>query len=285
MIIDIEPGACHPKAMFDHHIALWNLTPDGDPIVTFGARLLPVRRGDELAMLKIATESEEKHGGVLMTWWDGEGAARVHASDGDALLLERATGRRSLAEYAHNGRDDEATRILCEAIAALHAPRSKPLPELIPLPVWFRELETTAATHGGLLVRSVEAARALLADPREVGVLHGDVHHENVLDFGPRGWLAIDPKRLYGERGFDYANIFCNPDVGDPPSARRVATVPERFVRRLEIVVEESGLDRRRLLDWIVAWAGLSAAWFIGDGTDPDIDFRIAELAIAERDR
>ncbi|MGL1446713.1 aminoglycoside phosphotransferase family protein, partial [Vibrio parahaemolyticus] len=39
-----------------------------------------------------------------------------------------------------------------------------------------------------MLSRCAETARALLDDPREVGVLHGDLHHDNVLDFGPRGW-------------------------------------------------------------------------------------------------
>jgi len=24
-------------------------------------------------------------------------------------------------------------------------------------------------------------------------VLHGNIHHRNILDFGARGWLAIDP--------------------------------------------------------------------------------------------
>ena len=76
-------------------------------------------------------------------------------------------------------------------------------------------------THGGILARCAEAARALLSEPREVGVLHGDLHHDNVLDFGVRGWLAIDPKRLVGERGFDFANIFTNPDArrSDPSVA------------------------------------------------------------------
>lgn len=44
-------------------------------------------------------------------------------------------------------------------------------------------------------------------------VLHGDVHHGNVLNFGARGWLAIDPRGLVGERAFDHANLLCNPDV------------------------------------------------------------------------
>jgi len=33
------------------------------------------------------------------------------------------------------------------------------------------------------------------AAPREVGVLYGDLHHGNVLNFDAHGWLAIDPKR------------------------------------------------------------------------------------------
>jgi streptomycin 6-kinase len=202
--------------------------------------------------------------------------------DGDALLLERAEGSRSLTAYARQGRDDEATRILCAVIAELHDPRGKPLPELVPLPVWFEALEPAAAVHGGILARSADAARSLLADPRDVGVLHGDVHHDNVLDFGVRGWLVIDPKRLEGERGFDYANIFSNPDMGGggPP----VATVPERFARRLGIVTELSGLDRGRLLRWILAYSGLSAAWCIGDNQSPEIDLRIAALAAAAID-
>jgi aminoglycoside/hydroxyurea antibiotic resistance kinase len=54
-------------------------------------------------------------------------------------------------------------------------------------------------------------------------VLHGDLHHGNVLDFGLRGWLAIDPKGLLGERGFDFANIFTNPISPIRGAASRVA--------------------------------------------------------------
>jgi streptomycin 6-kinase len=269
--------------MFDDYLALWNLTPDGEPVMTAGARLLPVRAGEQAAMLKVATEPEERFGGMLMAWWEGDGAARVLAMQGDAILLERAEGRRSLGDLARDDRDDEATRIICGVVARLHAPRARPLPNLIPLPVWFRGLEPAGATFGGVLARAAAAARGLLGAPQGVGVLHGDIQHGNILDFGARGWLAIDPKRLQGERGFDYANLFCNPDLADP--SRPVATCPQRFARWLEIVVERAGLERRRLLQWIVAWTGLSAAWLIADGRSPKIDLRIGELALAEIDR
>lgn len=178
---------------------------------------------------------------------------------------------------------DEACRKLCAVAARLHAPRAKPIVELIPLSRWFRELEPAAANHGGILTRCAETACALLAEPRDVAVLHGDLHHGNVLDFGARGWLAIDPKGLIGERGFDFANIFTNPDLDCP--TRPFAIRPDRFLRRLDIVTGAAKLERKRLLRWILAWTGLSAAWFLGDGDPAAVDLQIAELAAAELDR
>jgi streptomycin 6-kinase len=97
--------------------------------------------------------------------------------------------------------------------------------------------------------------------------------------------LAIDPKRLVGERGFDFANIFTNPDLDDPTWP--VATKPGCFARRLAVVTEAARLDRQRLLCWILAWTGLSASWFLGDGNSDfaAIDLHVAELAAAELDR
>ena len=180
--------------MFDEYLRRWRLTPDGDPIVTHSSRLLPVRRDGAPAMLKIAVEAEEKRGGLLMAWWDGQGAARVLAQDGKALLLERAEGKDSLLDMAVNGRDDEASRIICAVIARLHAPRGPPPPDLIPLARWFQDLAPAAAAHGGILTLCTATSRRLLDSPQDVVVLHGDIHHGNILDFGPRGWLAIDPK-------------------------------------------------------------------------------------------
>ncbi|HEX6040392.1 aminoglycoside phosphotransferase family protein [Longimicrobium sp.] len=258
--------------MFDEHLARWGLIPDGEPITTHSSRLLPVLWGGEPAMLKVAHAPEERAGARLMAWWAGEGAARVLAHAGDALLLERATGAGSLAEMARGGRDDQATRILCAAAARLHAPRDRPTPELVPLARWFRALEPAAAAHGGTLLRSLQAARELLADPRDVTVLHGDLHHGNVLDFGARGWLAIDPKGLMGERTFDFANLFLNPEP-------RIALAPGRLARQVDVVADAAMVECGRLLRWIVAWSGLSAAWSLEDGDDPAFAVAVAEVA------
>ena len=261
--------------MFDRYLKRWNLTCDGVPIVTHSSDLLPVRQDGRPAMLKIAREAKERRGANLMTWWDGDGAARVLSRDGDAILLERATGNRSLTAMVHDGQDVEASRILCTVAARLHAPRNTPLPDLIPLSAWFADLELAAARYGGMFRHSAAVARHLLAAPQAVCILHGDVHHGNVLDFGERGWLAIDPKGPIGERGFDFANIFRNPDFD-------AATSPGRLARQASVVAEAARLDRTRLLRWILAYSGLSAAWTIGDGGDATPALTVAEIAAAQ---
>src|SRR5829696_7355352 len=56
-------------------------------------------------------------------------------------------------------------------------------PDLVSLAHWLRELEPAAAAHGGILSRCADTHG-------RVGVLRGDLHHDNVLDFG--AWLACD---------------------------------------------------------------------------------------------
>jgi streptomycin 6-kinase len=276
-LLDVDEDAALDE-MFGNYIDRWQLTPDGAPIVTRTSRLMPVRWQDRAAMLKIAIDAEEELGNERMAWWDGQGVPLVLAREGPAILLERAQGKDSLSHLVQLGRDDEASRVICEVVAKLHAPKYRPVPALVPLTQWFQELAPSAVIHGGILRVSAATAHALLSAPREIGVLHGDIHHDNILYFGERGWLAIDPKGLTGERGFDYANLFCNPD-------RAIATDPGRFQRRIEVVAEAAGLDHKRLLQWVLAWAGLSAAWLLKGRIPPETPLQVATLAAAELER
>ena len=255
------------------YLARWQLTPDGDRVATHSSLLLPVTRGGSWAMLKLALDPEEKAGGALMAWWDGGGAARVLAHDADAVLLGRATGARSLSAMACGGEDDAATRVLCDVLAALHRPRDEPRPPVDSLTDWFRPLEA-AASAGGAFASAWASASRLLADPRDVVILHGDMHHGNVLDFGAEGWRAIDPKGLLGERGYDYANLFRNP-------TEEVALGLGRFERRVALVTERAGIAQSRLLRWIHAVMGLCAAWQIGEADQAWAPKLSTTLAIA----
>lgn len=265
---------------FENYLLKWALRPDGEPIITHSSRLLPVTYEGRPAMLKVAVEKDEKLGNEVMVWWDGNGAAEVWAHDVEALLMERALGPANLKAMSMAGEDDAATRVLCAAARRLHGVPKPPPPAMITMERWFADLLAHGEKYGGTIAEGLRIARRLLTAETEKCVLHGDLHHENVLDFGGKGWLAIDPKKLYGDRAFDYANIFCNPDLS-------VAADPAVFARRLQAVCAEAGLERRRLLEWITAWAALSAVWFLEDDMTPDAatDLAVGALALAELNR
>ncbi|QCD01767.1 APH(6) family putative aminoglycoside O-phosphotransferase [Citrobacter portucalensis] len=268
--------------LFNTWLNRWGLTPDGEPFETHTSQLLPVVvvKDGRKAILKITDDDSERIGCELMVWWNGNGAAKVLAHAAGAILLERATGTGSLADMSWTGNDAQACRIICHAASRLHLSRNASTPALTLLHHWFRDLAPAAKKHGGILTRCDSVANVLLSSPHDEVVLHGDLHHSNILDFGTRGWLAIDPKGLVGERGFDYANIFTNPDLAEP--TRPVAILPERFTQRVNIVSEIARIERQRLLMWIVAWCGLSSVWFLQEGDSATVPLRIAELAIAE---
>lgn len=263
--------------VFQPWLSRWRLVPAGEAIRTHSSLLLPVQSDGVPAMLKIATAEEELTGAHLMAWYAGNGAARVLAHEGPGLLLERLVGQRSLIEMERSGEGDEATRIICEVVARLHAPRDRMPPQtLYPMAIWFRQLEPAASRLGGVLAKSAQAARDLLATPENAVPLHGDIHHGNILDGNERGWLAIDPKGVLGERAFDYANLFCHP-------VAEIAKDAGRLDRRIDIVAREANLDPKRLLTWILAYAGLKSVWTLhreGNGQERR-ELRIAQMAAA----
>ncbi|WP_114789091.1 aminoglycoside phosphotransferase family protein [Niabella yanshanensis] len=259
------------------YLGLWKLKPEGDAFYTACSLLQPVLYRGLPAMLKIAMEAEERKGALLMNWWNGIGAAKVYEYDHQALLLERISGELSLMEMIAKGRDSGATRILCNVAKKLHAPRrSHPDFDLVTLDEWFKDLWPGAVKHGGIINECAQVAKVLLGAQTDYVVMHGDLHHQNVLYAGDRGWLAIDPKRLWGERAFDYANIFCNPD-------KEIALAPGRFEQQLQVVSEEADIPLLHLLKWTIAWCGLSATWILNEPQDnetADIDLGVARIAL-----
>ena len=273
----VDPGHAGEAAW----LRRWRLRPDGDQRTTASSTLMPVRTElGEPAMLKLAHTEEEVRGADLLAALDGRGAARVLQRNGAAMLLERATGDRNLVQMAESGEDDEATRVICDAAGRFHRASADVLdsddpPALVELPTWFRHLFGNADRLGAFHRRGADVALTLLEDPREPVVLHGDLHHGNVLDFGERGWLAIDPKGLLGEAAFDSCNLLCNP-------SHEWALRPGRLDRQFGVVVDSTGVDPARLADWLVAWCALSSTWFALDD-DPrlaDSAAAIGELAL-----
>jgi streptomycin 6-kinase len=255
--------------------AEWALADDGEVFIVGNSLLQPVVSEGRQAVLKVPLNNEERRGFRLLECWEGRAAVKVYRYDSDALLMERAMGERSLKQMVLSGMEDEADRIICSVVERLHANDCSFVSELVPLSAWFRSLHAAAAREGGFFGRGLAMAQEFLVAPADPVALHGDIHYENILDGGSRGWLVIDPKGLAGDRGFDYANIFCNPDL-------TVAGSPERLSKQVRLVAGLAGMEVRRLLCWIIAWAALSASWMLEDRVDPVVPLTVGEIAERE---
>ena len=264
------------EPILELYINKWNLTRDGASFRTNSSVLQPCVYNGLKAMLKIPLIEEELRASKLLQWWDGKAAAKVLKVDSKAILLERIENKNniSLLNLVNQGQDNEATRIICQTANKLHSSQEKELPPLISLMDWFAPLLNETNFTDEILKESALVASKLLSHQTERCVLHGDLHHENILYSDARGWLAIDPKALYGDRAFDFANILCNPN-------KQVALDKDRLVRQIGVIGQETNIDFDRMLDWVIAWVGLSAIWMEEDNLDASLPIQLAKMALS----
>ena len=239
---------------------------DGDPFRSRSSLVCLVTNEGRPAFLKVTNQPEELVGVRALEQWGGNGAVRVLARDGNAILLERA------GQTLHSLVTDDAsaTQVLCDAAHRLHTNSPTDLDDFPTLQTWFSSLfgDTTPRFDQ---VRVI--AGRLLEHTTPPVLLHGDLHHENVLNGGDRGWLAIDPKGIRGAREFDFCNIFTN---WTPQEAIG------HFDARLDLVARVASIDRTDLLRWIASWSALSGIWHLEDGDEASAAFphSITELAL-----
>lgn len=245
----------------DHYLKLWNLSNPAPLTQTVTSHLYTVTFEGETAVLKLLTDYgyEEQAGAFALRHWNGHGAIYVFASDEKAQLLEYAPGI-PLVSMVARGEDEAAALVIAEVANRLHSVTMTPPSGLYPLDRWFRELFKKAKADesegiDSVYRRGAKVAAELLASPRDIRVLHGDIHHENIRH-SSRGWLAFDPKGLVGERTYDLANTLCN-----PPSAPELVHNEQRLLTNAGILARETGIELPRIFAYVFAYTCLSASW------------------------
>ncbi|MFC9460204.1 aminoglycoside phosphotransferase family protein [Streptomyces sp. NPDC058430] len=259
-----EPGRAFIAglpARVEEFVERWDLRVDGPAMHGMAALVLPVVRGDGTpAVVKFQILDEETEGEpVALRVWDGAGAVRLldHDDATGTMLLERLDSGRMLDSVEDSRK---AVLVIAELLARL---TSGPAPE------GMRRLSGIAAgmlaqVPSALAAVPGAADRALLADcaaaVREVAdeagdrLLHWDLHFENVLAAEREPWLAIDPKPLAGDPGFDLKPAIDNRFDAD------------EVVWRFDAMSGVLGLDRERARAWTLGRVLQDSLWEIEDG-------------------
>jgi streptomycin 6-kinase len=249
--------------ILDHlqsHIAKWRLTLDGAPFETISSWLAYVTRDDERAVLKVFKPgSNEAPSARYLILHRANGTVRVLEGDERAILIERIAPGTPLASLSRTGRDDDATRIICDTIAKLqrHPVDIAGWPGHDEHLVAFVERRPVAPFTPGIVARAKAMFQELDASQPQRMLLHGDLHHDNILFDDELGWLAIDPKGEVGETAYEIAAALRNPLENS-----HLFITPQQLDRRVRIYCERLKLDRKRVLGWCFARNASAALWY-----------------------
>ncbi|MEU1486309.1 aminoglycoside phosphotransferase family protein [Streptomyces sp. NPDC005752] len=247
----------------------WGLRLDGGAMSGMCALVLPVVREADgrRAALKLQSVDEETVGEpVALRVWGMAGAGAVGLLEHDAatgsMLLERLDGQRPLTGV---GDARSAVRVLAGSLARLVR---------VPAPPGMRRLEDVAArmlevAPGAASGLVDEGERRLLLDcaaavcevAGEPGdrLLHWDLHYDNILagcaEEGRAGeWVALDPKPLAGDPGFE---LF--PALHNRFDASEV-------LWRFDLLAGVLELDRESARAWTLGRVLQTGLWATGDG-------------------
>ena len=245
------------------HVSIEKTFETATSVLAFGER-----KSSRVVLKIIKHLGDEWHSGDILTAFDSDGMVRVHESGAGAVLLERLDPGNELIKLVRDGSDERATEILADVMSQLanHA-----APEgCATVFDWARGFDRyLKSADGEISVSLVHKARdvyhRLAMSSSRTMLLHGDLHHYNVLFDANRGWVAIDPKGVAGELEYEVGAILRNP--GEQPDFFSSRSAVER---RLRILTAALPLDHRRTLQWSFAQAVLSAIWDFEDGHGVD---------------
>ena len=201
----------------------------------------------------------------------GYGMVQLLEADPDwgAFVLERLIPGKTLV---HIEDDEQATAIAAEVMRQIwQGPGGGSPPEhaFPSIADWAHGMQRMRDHFGGgagpfprALVEEAESLFAeLLASQAAPVLLHGDLHHDNILSATRAPWLAIDPKGVVGEPAYEVGALLRNWQ----PTLFAMANPGRATARRVDQLAEALEIDRARIRGWGLAQAVLSAWWSIED--------------------
>lgn len=189
-----------------------------------------------------------------------------------AIVIERILPGTSLASFFPD-EDAQAIKIASLVMNQLHMP--SPLdPTLFPsLKTWLLAFEDPRVSDLPLVKKAKHLAHQLLLTSPRPMLIHGDLHHDNLLFNGAGQWLAIDPKGVLGDPAYEVGPFMINP-LG---ALQQEDTLSQILENRIVLFSRYLNLESWRIRDWSFVHAVLAGCWSIEDNFDPQWMFQVAE--------
>jgi streptomycin 6-kinase len=166
----------------------------------------------ETATLKIGPTSKNIETEVQWLRCFNQGVPKIYWHDEDyyAFLMERLEPGQSLKALVKAGDDDTATRIICQTIRELQSHQQQQA-EFTHLSELAESLSVLKNRLDNRTVSKAESLfRELTTERTQDVVLHGDLHHDNILSSGST-WKVIDPHGYVGDPVFEVGSMIYNP--------------------------------------------------------------------------
>lgn len=223
-----------------------------------------IRKDGTQVVLKIGFPKDREFQTEIdaLSIFNGDGITKLFETDQKqaVILIERIIPGKPLSTIEN---DEEATRILASVIKKLR----KPLPpnhKFITVREWLKELKEYMKKYHGkgplpwnLIKKANKTFEELLSTSKPEVLLHGDLHHDNVLSSNRDKWLAIDPKGIAAEPEYETSAMIRNPFE----KMKNIPNLSGMLRKRILILAEELGFDPIRIHQWCFAQSVLSAVW------------------------
>ncbi len=263
------------------YLQKWELTSEG-PVdnLTYNFVIKVTDQKGTPLILKLGVPNFDTRNEILtLQLYSGDGCARLLKSDPEhgVMLLERLVPGTMLSAV-----EDEklVVETFCKVWKAIRRPVSNggTTPSLAN---WFEGLTRYRKTYpendGPISHEHVQLAEEFFHYVAETSagpeLLHGDLHHENILYSEQAGWMAIDPKGVAGDPYFDIVSFLVN-QLDTKPDSKSILKL------RVDMISEQLGLDRQRLLKASVALGTLYACWGIEDQADWETTYQCVKSFI-----
>jgi streptomycin 6-kinase len=216
-----------------------------------------IRADGTPVILKTSEFSDEfKHGLAALRIFNGQGIARLLEYDeGKKVMVLERLQPGTMLESLGPEQDAQATSILAGVMRQLcrPVPGEHTFPTVEQLGQDLTQLPARyAGGYGPFPPRLVDEAMNLFAtlsaSAEASMLLHGDLQHHNILHSGDT-WLAIDPKGVVGDPGYEVGASFYNP----MPRIVEVPNLEQVLARRVAQLSEELAMERARIRGWGLA--------------------------------